>query len=82
MLDKKVYSLSGGEQQRLALARLLLKNSKVILCDEPSAALDKENTQIVINILKEQAQSGKVVIVSSHDEYIINQCDECLSLDA
>jgi putative ABC transport system ATP-binding protein len=80
MLNNKIYTLSGGEQQRVALARLLIKQTQVILCDEPSAALDEYNTEIVLNVLKSEAQKGKIVIVSSHDSFITKRCSELLEL--
>lgn len=75
MLDKlntKVYKLSGGEQQRVALARVLLKKSKIVLADEPTGSLDEENARIVIDILKKMAEEGKTVIMVSHNkDYLI-----------
>lgn len=75
MLDKlntKVYKLSGGEQQRVALARVLLKKSKIVLADEPTGSLDEENARIVIDILKKMSEEGKTVIMVSHNkDYLI-----------
>lgn len=66
--DTNVYKLSGGEQQRVALARLMLKKCSVILADEPTGSLDSKNAQIVVDILKELNQSGKTVIMVTHAE--------------
>ncbi len=68
--DRKVYSLSGGEQQRIALARLFLKKCDIILADEPTGSLDRQNAMIVLNLLKELNKEGKTVIVVTHDESI------------
>lgn len=66
---KKVYQLSGGEQQRVALARVFLKPSEILLADEPTGSLDKENASVVINILKRlNREYGKTVIMVTHDE--------------
>ena len=65
--EKKVYQLSGGEQQRVALAKIILKNSKLILADEPTGSLDVHNRDIVLNILSELNKNGKTIIVVTHD---------------
>lgn len=72
-LNKKVYTLSGGEQQRVALARLMLKKCDIILADEPTGSLDSTNAEIVINILKELNKKGKTIILVTHDENIKKQ---------
>ncbi|MFV0557682.1 MAG: ABC transporter ATP-binding protein [Enterococcus sp.] len=73
ILFKKVYELSGGEQQRVALARLTLKNPKYILADEPTGNLDWENAHLVFEKLKELHQNGATVVIVSHDPKIINE---------
>ncbi|MGL4484846.1 MAG: ATP-binding cassette domain-containing protein [Anaerovoracaceae bacterium] len=80
ILDKKVYQLSGGEQQRLAIARCLLKKSKLVLADEPTGSLDKINRGIVISILKNLVQEGVTVVIVTHDEEIRSSCDECINI--
>lgn len=69
-IDQKVYSLSGGEQQRIALARLFLKKCDIILADEPTGSLDKKNAEAVIKLLKTLNDEGKTVIIVTHDEGI------------
>ena len=69
---QKVYSLSGGEQQRIALARLMLKKCDVILADEPTGSLDRDNAVQVINILKSFKENGKTVIMVTHDPSLID----------
>ncbi|MDR1330247.1 MAG: ATP-binding cassette domain-containing protein [Oscillospiraceae bacterium] len=66
----KVYTLSGGEQQRVALARLMIKRCVLILADEPTGSLDRDNADAVMNILRGMNETGKTVIVVSHDERI------------
>lgn len=69
-IDKNVYTLSGGEQQRIALARLFLKKCDIILADEPTGSLDAGNAEIVMRIMKELNDEGKTIIMVSHDENI------------
>lgn len=80
MLDNKVYTLSGGEQQRVALARLMIKNCDLILCDEPTGSLDKENGNIIMKIIKDLHESGKTVILVTHDEYYKTLGDRVIEL--
>lgn len=72
-LNQKVYTLSGGEQQRVALARLMLKKCDIILADEPTGSLDKNNAETVLNILKQLNEQGKTIILVTHDEGIKKQ---------
>ena len=72
-LDTKVYKLSGGEQQRVALARLLLKKCDIILADEPTGSLDEQNADRVMEILRSINQMGKTVILVTHSPKIIEQ---------
>ena len=70
VLDKinaYVYELSGGEQQRVAIARNVVKPYDVLLADEPTGSLDTKNKNIVINKLVELNEKGKTIIVVSHD---------------
>lgn len=76
----KVFTLSGGEQQRVALARLILKRPAVILADEPTSALDTDNAQTVFDVLREQADQGAAVLISSHSDDIVARCDACVSI--
>ena len=69
-LSTPIYTLSGGEKQRIACARVLLKNSKIILADEPTGSLDKRNKEQVVEILSQQASQGTLVIVVTHDPYL------------
>lgn len=65
---QKVYSLSGGEQQRAALARLIVKKCDLVLADEPTGSLDRKNADTVFSILEKINESGKTVIMVTHDE--------------
>ena len=71
---------SGGERQRLALARALYKEPKILLMDEPTSALDKNSENIFINSLK-QIKGSRTIIIISHKENILNLCDNVIKLD-
>ncbi len=66
--DKKIYQLSGGEQQRVAIARILVKPSKIIFADEPTGSLDKKNRDLIFNLLLKLNNEGKTIIMVTHDE--------------
>ena len=74
--------LSGGEQQRIAIARALANDPNFILADEPTGNLDSKNEEIVYNTLKELSQQGKAVVVVSHNENIKQYADEILYMEA
>ncbi|KHO30727.1 peptide ABC transporter ATPase [Corynebacterium minutissimum] len=79
---EKAYSLSGGEQQRVSFARILVRSPRLILADEPTAALDTRNADRVMALLQEQAQAGAAVIVVTHDDRVRQQCDSTFDLSA
>jgi polar amino acid transport system ATP-binding protein len=66
-LDKFPNECSGGQQQRIAIARALILNPRVLLIDEPTAALDQENTLIVSELLRDLNRKGLTVVVITHD---------------
>ncbi len=65
--DKFPHQLSGGEQQRIAVARALLNDPDIILADEPTGNLDPETTLEILTLLKEITQRGKALIMATHD---------------
>ena len=72
--------LSGGEQQRVAIARALANDPDIILADEPTGNLDEDNEQIIFKTLKELSESGKTVIVVSHNEIVKEYADEIINI--
>lgn len=72
--------LSGGEKQRVCIARALANRPKYLLCDEPTSSLDKRNTIKVFQLLKDLSQEGLCVIVVSHNEKVFDYADYCLEL--
>lgn len=79
----KIMTLSGGEQQRVALARCILKPGDLILADEPTGALDRDLAQHVFDeMLRLQHEYGKTLIIVTHDLGIAAQCDNTIELQA
>ena len=70
------YELSGGEQQRAAIARALLNSPEIILADEPTGNLDPEKSESIITLLKEINLKGTTVIIATHDYAIIKKYRE------
>ena len=70
--NKKINELSGGQKQRVAIARGLINNPRIILADEPTGALDEENSKNILEILKEINREGKLVIVVTHSKKVID----------
>ncbi|MTV61374.1 ATP-binding cassette domain-containing protein, partial [Streptococcus pneumoniae] len=79
-LHQRVSELSGGEQQRIAVARAILKPSQLILADEPTGSLDPENRDLVLKFLLEMNREGKTVIIVTHDAYVAQQCHRVIEL--
>ena len=80
-VDFKVASLSGGEQQRVAVARALITNPQIIFADEPTAAVDEETANAIIGIFKDLKQKGKTIIVSTHDKSLIKEGTKHLTIN-
>lgn len=72
--------LSGGQQQRVAIARAVVSNPKIILADEPTGNLDSKSTIEIMNILKDLHESGRTVIIITHDDEIANQVDRVVRI--
>lgn len=79
--NKKVYQCSGGEQQRIAIARLMLKPCELVLADEPTGSLDVKNKTIVLDLLLQLHKQGKTIVLVTHDLDIVNYGTRHLSLD-
>lgn len=73
--------LSGGEQQRVAIARSIILSPKLILADEPSGNLDSENSKLIINLLfKYSKQNNSSLILVTHDQSIAKECDKIIEI--
>lgn len=74
--------LSGGQNQRVAVARMLAKRTKLLFCDEPTSALDSANGRLVAELLREAAkQHNAMVLCMSHDERLIPFCDRLVEIE-
>ena len=74
-LAAKIYELSGGQAQRVAIARMLLKAKKIILADEPTGALDKQTGDEIVTLLLNEAKADQYVIIATHDPDVYNRVD-------
>ena len=79
-LKKKIYQLSGGEQQRIAIARAMLKKCDIILADEPTGNLDEENKFIIIDLLLQLKSMEKTIICVTHDRDIAIAADRIVNI--
>lgn len=80
LMDKKIFQLSGGEQQRVALARLFIKEPTILLADEPTASLDPENSEIVLNAIEELHKKGTTIILVTHNPDIVKRASRTVQI--
>jgi len=74
------YQLSGGERQRVAFARALINNPPILLVDEPTSNLDEKNRELIKNILQELKESGKTIVLVSHDKELLQLSDKIITI--
>jgi ABC-type lipoprotein export system ATPase subunit len=80
-LDRRVRELSGGERQRGALVRALMNDPELLLCDEPTGALDEKNRETVFELLLELVRSrGRTLVLATHDPELANRCDRVVRM--
>jgi putative ABC transport system ATP-binding protein len=80
--DHLIEDMSGGQQQRVAVARALAVAPDVLLADEPTAELDAENRERMMDLLAARARAGAIVVIASHDPDVVSRCDSSIELDA
>lgn len=78
--SRRILKLSGGEQQRISIARSISYNPKIIIADEPTGNLDTLTENEIMQIFKKQAKSGKCVIIVTHSENVCKYADEIYEL--
>lgn len=79
-LNQKIFELSGGEAQRVALAKIILKNPPLILADEPTASLDPKNSKEIMEILLELRNANRTIIIATHNPSIWKMADQVIHL--
>lgn len=80
-LNKPIFELSGGEAQRVALAKIILKNPPLILADEPTASVDPDNSERIMDILLSLRNENRLIIVATHNPSIWSMADTIVSVD-
>ena len=80
-LEQKIYELSGGEAQRVALAKIILKNPPLILADELTASLVLITSQGIMKLLLDLKNENRLIIIATHNPDIWNQADEVINLN-
>ena len=79
--DKIPNQLSGGQQQRTAIGRALIKNPDILLCDEPTGALDTETTREIMKVFIDLNKQGKTIIIVTHDLTVAEQCSRVIKIE-
>lgn len=79
--NKKVFKCSGGEQQRIAIARLMIKPCELILADEPTGSLDDENKEEILKLLIDMNKEGKTLVVVTHDLSLVELSNRSIEID-
>ena len=80
LAKSRATNLSGGEKQRVAIARALINDPDIILADEPTGALDQQNTEAVMKIFRNLNEQGKTVIIVTHEEYVAENCKRVIHI--
>lgn len=81
ILHKNVSVLSGGERQRAAFLKIIFLPSEIVLIDEPTNNLDKENIAVILDAIKILKNEGKTIVIVSHSEDFLDIADECIRME-
>ncbi len=80
MANKRIATLSGGEKQRVAIARAMVNNPEIILADEPTGALDRANTEKIVQLFQQLNEKGKTIIIVTHDDFVAQSCRSIVTI--
>ena len=80
MENKRIATLSGGEKQRVAIARAMVNNPEIILADEPTGALDRANTEKIVQLFQQLNEKGKTIIIVTHDDFVAQFCRRIVTI--
>ena len=80
MANKRIATLSGGEKQRVAIARAMVNNPEIILADEPTGALDRANTEKIVQLFQQMNEKGKTIIIVTHDDFVAQSCRRIVTI--
>lgn len=81
LANKRVTRLSGGEQQRCAIARALISDTPLILADEPTGALDEDTSIEIMKLMQNLSEKGKTIIIATHDTLVAEKCNRIVRLE-
>lgn len=79
-LDRKIYTLSGGEAQRISMGKLMLKKPSLLLADEPTASLDPKTADEILKLVFQMRDPERLIIIATHSPEIWQRCDEVLAI--
>ena len=80
MANKRIATLSGVEKQRVAIARAMVNNPEIILADEPTGALDRANTEKIVQLFQQLNEKGKTIIIVTHDDFVAQSCRRIVTI--
>ena len=81
LITENGKNISGGQQQRIAIARAIYKRAPVLLLDEPFNELDETSTMVMLRHFKEMSENGKIIVMITHDKNCLSFCNKTISLD-
>ena len=79
-LERKIYTLSGGEAQRISVGKLMLKKPSLVLADEPTASLDPKTADEILKLVFQMRSEKRLIVIATHSPEIWQRCDEVISI--